>query len=82
MFLILGEYAEQLVKDRAFRTQECAKWRPDAVPAGSWTLNVDCDGAMPATTCRVEIAEGACTFAAPRRSTRGGACPRAELKER
>jgi hypothetical protein len=80
MFLILGEYADELVRDRAFRTQQCATWRPNAAPDGSWTLNINCGGATLATTCRVEIAEGACTFAEPRRSVRGAACPRAELK--
>lgn len=80
MFMVLSEHADQLVKDRAFRTQQCAKWRPDAAPDGRWTLDTKCDGATLATTCRIEIAEGACTFAAPRRSVRGAACPRAELK--
>ncbi len=80
LFLILGEYADQLVKDRGFRTQQCGKWRANAAPEGSWTLNINCDGATPATTCRVSIAEGACTFAESRRSMRGGACPRAELE--
>jgi hypothetical protein len=80
MFMVLSEQAEQLVKDRAFRTQQCAKWRPNAAPDGRWTLNINCDGATLATTCRIEIAEGACTFAEPPRSARGAACPRAELK--
>jgi hypothetical protein len=80
MFMMLSEYAEQLVKERAFRTQQCAKWRPDSAPDGKWTLNINCGGATLATTCRVEIAEGACTFAEPRRSVRGAACPRAELE--
>ena len=80
MFAILGEEADQLVKDRAFRTQQCAKWRPDAAPEGRWTLNINCGGATLATTCRIEIAEGACTLAEPTRSVRGGACPQAELK--
>ncbi len=80
MFAILGEQADQLVKDRAFRTQQCARWRPNAAPDGKWTLNINCGGATLATTCRIEIAEGACTFAEPRRSVRGAACPRAELK--
>lgn len=79
MFMILGEYAGELVKERAFRTQQCAKWRPNAAPDGSWTLNINCDGATPATTCRIVIAEGACTLAEPPRSARGTACPRAEL---
>jgi hypothetical protein len=79
MFTVLSEHAEQLVKDRAFRTQQCAKWRADAVPEGKWTLNTDCGGATLATTCRIEIAEGACTFAEPPRSVRGTACPRAEV---
>ena len=80
MFAILSEYADQLVRDRAFRTEQCAKWRSGAAPEGSWTLNIDCDGATPATTCRIAIGEGACMFAGPRRSSRGAACPRAELK--
>jgi hypothetical protein len=79
MFMVLGESADQLVKDRAFRTQQCAKWRPEAAPDGRWTLDTKCDGATLATTCRIEIAEGACTFAEPRRSVRGGPCPRTEL---
>ncbi len=79
MFMILGDYADELVKDRAFRTQECAKWRPNAAPDGSWTLHINCDGATPATTCSVVIAEGACTHAEPRRSARGTACPRGEI---
>lgn len=80
MFMVLSEYADQLVKERAFRTQQCGKWRPNAAPEGSWTLNINCGGATLATTCRIEIAEGACTFAEPRRSVRGAACPRAELE--
>jgi hypothetical protein len=80
MFTVLGEHADQLVKDRAFRTQQCAQWRPGAAPDGRWTLNINCGGATLATTCRIEIAEGACTFAEPPRSVRGAACPRAELK--
>lgn len=79
MFMVLSEQADALVKDRAFRVQQCAKWRANAVPEGSWTLNINCGGATLATTCRIEIAEGACTFAEPRRSVRGAACPRAEL---
>jgi hypothetical protein len=35
---------------------------------------------MPETTCRIEIAEGDCTHAGPARSSRDGACPRAEIK--
>ncbi|MFL6550567.1 MAG: hypothetical protein ACJ8OJ_17885, partial [Povalibacter sp.] len=77
MFLVLSEEADQLVKDRAFRTQQCAKWHANASPDGKWTLDTKCDGA---TTCRIEIAEGACTFAEPPRSVRGGECPRGELK--
>jgi len=80
MFMILSEYADELVRDRAFRTQLCAKWRSNATPDGSWTLNVGCDGAVPATTCRIEIEQGACAHAQPRRNARGGACPRVELK--
>lgn len=80
MFAILGEYADELVRDRQFRSQQCGKWRAEAVPEGSWTLNINCGGATLATTCRIEIAEGACTFAGPRRTARGTACPRAELK--
>ncbi len=80
MFTVLSEHAELLVKDRAFRAQQCAKWRPKAAPDGKWTLDTKCDGATLATTCRIEIAEGACTFVEPRRSVRGTACPRAELK--
>lgn len=80
IFMVLSEYADQLVKDRDFRTQQCAKWRPEAAPDGSWTLDIKCDGATLATTCRIEIAEGECTFAEPPRSARGTACPRAEIK--
>lgn len=80
VFTILSEYAEQLVKDRAFRSQECASWRANAAPSGSWTLNTNCDGATPVTTCRIDIAVGACTFAEPPRSARRTACPRAELR--
>ena len=80
LFTILSEHADQLVKHGAFRTQQCARWRPEAAPHGKWTLDIQCGGATLATTCRIEIAEGACTFAEPRRSVRGGACPRAELK--
>jgi hypothetical protein len=80
MFMVLSEHADQLVKDRAFRAQLCAKWRPNAAPEGKWTLNTDCGGATLSTTCRIHIGEGACTFAAPLRSVRGAACPRAELK--
>jgi hypothetical protein len=79
-FMVLSEHADQLVKDRAFRTQQCAKWHPDAAPGGRWTLDTKCDGATLATTCRIKIAEGVCTFAEPLRSVRGAACPRAELK--
>jgi hypothetical protein len=80
MFNALSERADQLVKDRAFRAQQCAKWRPRAVPDGKWTLDTNCGGATLATTCRIEIAQGACTFLEPRRSARGTACPRVELK--
>ena len=76
VFTVLSEHAEQLVKDRAFRTQQCAKWRPKAAPDGKWTLDTKCEGATLATTCSIEIAEGACTFVEPRRSLRGSACPR------
>lgn len=80
MFMILGEYADELVRDRTFRTQQCAKWRQNAAPDGSWTLNINCDGATPSTTCSIAISEGACTHAGPRRSTRGGTCPRVEFQ--
>jgi hypothetical protein len=80
MFAVLSERAEQLVKDRAFRTQQCAKWRPRATPEGKWTLDTNCGGATLATTCSIEISQGACTFTEPRRSARGTACPRVELK--
>ena len=80
LFMVLSEHADQLLRDRAFRAQRCAKWRPNAKPAGRWTLDINCGGATLATTCRVEIGEGACTFAEPPRSVRGAACPRAELK--
>lgn len=79
-FKVLSERADQLVKDRAFRTKQCAQWRPKAAPDGKWTLDTKCDGATLATTCRMEIAEGACTFVEPRRSVRGSACPRAQIK--
>jgi hypothetical protein len=79
-FTVLSEHAGKLVKDRAFRTQQCAKWRPKAAPHGKWTLDTECGGATLATVCRIEIAEGACTFAEPRRSVRGSACPRVALK--
>jgi hypothetical protein len=80
MFMVLSEEADQLVKDRAFRAQQCAKWRSNAAPDGKWTLDIKCGGVTLATTCRIEIGEGACTFAEPRRSVRGATCPRAELK--
>jgi hypothetical protein len=80
MFSVLSEYAEQLVNDREFRTQQCAKWRPEAAAEGRWTLDTKCDGATPATTCRIEISQGACSITEPRRTIRGDACPRAELK--
>jgi hypothetical protein len=80
MFNVLSEHADQLVNDRAFRTQQCAKWRPEAAPDGRWTLDTKCDGATLATTCRIEIARGACTVTEPRRSVRGETCPRAELE--
>jgi hypothetical protein len=79
MFMVLSEYAEQLVKDRAFRTQQCEKWRASAAPDGRWTLDTKCDGEASATTCRIEISAGTCTVTGPRRSVRGEACPRAEL---
>jgi hypothetical protein len=79
-FMVLSEHADQLVKDRAFRTQQCAKWHPDAAPGGKWTLDIKCDGATLATTCRIMIAEGVCSFAEPPRSVRGTACPRVGLK--
>lgn len=77
MFLVLSEYAEQLVKDRAFRTQQCEKWRDGAAPEGPWTLDTKCEGTT--TICRIEIAQGVCALAGPRRSARGTACPRSEL---
>jgi hypothetical protein len=80
LFMVLSEHADQLVKDRAFRTQQCTKWRPNAAPDGRWTLDIQCGGATLSTTCRIEIAEGACTFAEPPRSVRGAACPRAQLE--
>lgn len=80
MFMILGEYAGELVKERAFRTEQCAKWRPNSTPDGSWTLNINCDGQTPSTTCRILISEGACVHTGPRRTTRGEACPRGEIR--
>lgn len=80
MFLLLSEQAARLVKDLSFRNQQCANWRPNAAPEGKWTLDTRCGGATLATTCRIEIAEGACTSAEPRRSVHGAACPRTELK--
>ncbi|MBM0103742.1 hypothetical protein JM946_03255 [Steroidobacter sp. S1-65] len=80
LFAILSESADELVRQRDFRMEQCAKWRPGATPEGQWTLNIQCDGAMPETTCGIEIAEGECTHAQPPRSTRGGTCPRAEIK--
>jgi hypothetical protein len=79
-FMILSEYAEQLVKDRGFRTQQCAKWRAGAEPEGKWTLDTKCDGEVSATTCRIEISAGACAVTGPRRTVRGETCPRAELR--
>lgn len=79
-FMILSEYAEQLVKDAAFRREQCAKWRTDAQPEGKWTFETKCDGEVSATTCRVEIAVGTCTVIGPRRTARGGTCPRADLR--
>jgi hypothetical protein len=80
MFMVLSEQADQLVRDRAFRTQQCAKWRPNAAPEGKWRLDIKCGGATLATGCRIEIGEGACASAEPPRSARGTACPRAELQ--
>lgn len=80
LFAVLSESADELVRQRDFRMEQCAKWRPGATPDGQWTLNIQCDGAMPVTTCGIEIAEGECTHAQPPRSTQGGACPRAEIK--
>lgn len=80
LFAILGEYADDLVRQRDFRAEQCAKWRAGSAPGGNWTLNIRCDGAMPATTCRVEIGEGECMYALPPRSARGAACPKAELR--
>ena len=80
MFAVLSEHAEQLVNDPAFRKQQCAKWRPEAAPNGKWSLDTKCDGATLATTCRIEISQGACTVSEPRRGVRGGECPRAELR--
>lgn len=79
-FMVLSEEADQLVKDHTFRTQQCARWRPNATPEGRWTLDIQCGGATLATTCHVAIGEGACTFVEPSRSARGTACPRVELK--
>jgi uncharacterized membrane protein len=80
MFSILSEYADELVRQRDFRMEQCAKWRPGATPGPEWTLNIECDGAMPETTCRIEIGAGECSHPQPLRSARGGACPRAEIK--
>jgi hypothetical protein len=80
LFTILSEHANELVKDRDFRTQQCAKWRPNSVPEGRWTLDINCGGATLASACRVEIREGACTFAEAHRTLRGTACPRVDLK--
>lgn len=80
LFSILSEYADQLVKDRDFRTQQCGAWRAGAVPEGGWTLDIRCGGASLTTTCHIEIAEGMCVFSEPARSVRGTACPRGELQ--
>lgn len=80
LFMILGEEADQLVKDRDFRTEQCAKWRVNALPEGTWTLDTRCGGATAASTCRIEIAAGICSFAEPPRTLRGTACPRAEIR--
>jgi hypothetical protein len=80
LFAMLGETADDLVRLRDFRVEQCGKWRPGATPSGEWTLNIRCDGAVPETTCRIEIGEGDCMHAQPPRSSRGGACPRAVLK--
>ncbi len=80
LFMILSEYANELVRDRDFLTQQCARWRPNAAPDGSWTLNINCDGATPVTTCGIVVAGGACTYAEPRRSARGASCPRATIE--
>ena len=80
LFMILSEYANELVSDRDFLTQQCATWRANAAPDGSWTLNINCDGATPVTTCGIRVAAGACTYAKPRRSVRGASCPRAALE--
>ena len=80
LFAILSEYADELVRQREFRMEQCVKRRAGATPDGQWTLNIECDGAMPETTCGIEIAEGECTHAQPPRSMRGGTCPRGEIK--
>lgn len=80
LFAILSESADDLVRQRDFRMEQCAKRRSGSTPEGQWTLNIQCDGAVPETTCGIEIAEGECTHAQPSRSARGGACPRAEVK--
>jgi hypothetical protein len=80
VFMVLSEYADELVKDRAFRLQRCANWRSNAAPEGSWTLNTACGGATLDTTCSIEITQGTCSVALPRRSARGTNCPRVELQ--
>jgi len=79
LFMVLSEQADRLVKDRSFRTQQCGQWRSGASPEGSWTLDIKCGGPTSASTCRIEISQGACEVAEPPRSVRGTACPRAEL---
>ena len=79
MFMVLSEEADQLVRDRAFRAQQCAKWRPNSTPEGRWTLDIKCGGAT-VTSCRIEVGEGSCSLAEARRSERGTECPRAELR--
>lgn len=79
LFMVLSEQADRLVKDRSFRTQQCGQWRSGASPEGSWTLDIKCGGPTSASTCRIEISQGACEVAEAPRSVRGTACPRAEL---
>ena len=80
LFMVLSEQADRLVKDRAFREQQCAKWRPSASSEGAWTLDIKCGGPTAASTCRIEISQGACDRAEAPRSVRGTECPRTELQ--
>ena len=80
VFVMLNEQAEKLVKDRSFRSRQCATWRAGAIAQPNWALDAKCDDGSLAVACRIEIAQGSCAFSEPLRSARGGACPSAVLQ--